>query len=106
MDCFVARAPRNDEEIIFSRRFVGGGEKSCEEENVPNMQTREQIAQALASSGYIADGELATASEARREAIHRRSAPRVDCFVARAPRNDGGRRWWPCESTYSFLSVA
>ena len=34
---------------------------SNEEENALAMKTREEIAQALAASGYIADGELATA---------------------------------------------
>src|SRR6202022_3270434 len=37
------------------------GSRCSEEENVLAMKTREEIAQALATSGYIADGELATA---------------------------------------------
>src|SRR5271169_4814655 len=37
------------------------GRRCSKEENTLTMKTREEIAQALASSGYIADGELATA---------------------------------------------
>jgi len=37
------------------------GEASIERESTPAMKTRDQIAQSLAASGYIADAELATA---------------------------------------------
>ena len=53
MDCFVARAPRNDGR--------GCGNDTNKLENALLMKDRQEIAQALAASGYIADGELATA---------------------------------------------
>src|SRR6202022_3400029 len=40
---------------------AGSDNRSSEQEKASAMKNREEIAQALAASGYIADGELATA---------------------------------------------
>src|SRR5579863_4721212 len=51
MDCFVASL----------LAMTASGRSHRQKEYTLTMKTREEIAQALAASGYIADGELATA---------------------------------------------
>ena len=90
LDCFVARAPRNDGE-----GFPSTSPRQCERSRLEQSRSRLKRRSRIASSqraprkdgeGVSIDLAPVIASEAKQS---RSSEQELDCFVARAPRNDG-----------------